>query len=107
MPWRGNDARRRNSCSSATDANWQRVDGPRHNAADTSLNVVLGARHEMIQSLQSRPRLLRLTTIITVNVVAVVLADLVEHGVPAQLGRQIVEERTYFDRAADKHAQVT
>ena len=89
----------RNGSSFTTNAGGQSVDGPAHHAADALLDVVLGTADQLIQRLQSGPCRSRLPScvvivIVVVVVVIIIFADFAEHRVPAQLSRQIVEERT-------------
>ena len=109
MPGCESAARGRECGSPATKLRRQRVDRSRHDASDSLLDVLLGAAHQMIQRLQSGPRPTRpaLAVAVSVAVVIVVLADFVEHCLPAQLSRQVVEQGADLERAADEEAQLT
>ena len=78
-----------------TDTDGQRVSGPRHDADDASLDVILGAVDELIQRLQSRSRRAvggLLITRVVDGLVVLELTDLIENDLPAQLGRQVVKK---------------
>jgi len=110
MPLRRSAGGGRNGGSFTTNAGRQSVDGPAHHAADALLDVVLGAADQLVQRLQSgpcRPRLHSFVVVVIVVVVVVIFADFVEHCLPAQLSREIVEKRTDLERAADEDAQLT
>ena len=114
MPRRGNTAGRRDDGRLAADTDAQSVHGPRHDSRDASFDVVLGTADQMIQRLQSpsgrraRPprHAITIVVLLVVVVVFVVNADFVQDGLPAQLERQVVEERADRERAADERTQL-
>jgi len=108
MPRCGNRASRRDSSSFLANTDGQGVDDSRHDATDASFHVILGAVRQMIQRLQRRLGRARLLGVdFLINIVSVIFTDLVEHCLPLQLGRKIVEEGADLERATDEHTQLT